>query len=329
MRILFAMTVALGVSAPTLTSTTANSVGYRIDGVASVLGKPEPQPALSLMALRDIEGLVGKLAHLKSATATDIARDEPATNRAGESAALEQGDDDDLAVTVPIEDVCEALAAAAATHGLPIGFFARLIWQESRFDQWARSHAGARGVAQFMPPTAAEFGLHDPFDPIKSVAASARFLRQLRNEFGNLGLAAAAYNAGGGRIRKWLNGQSAMPEETSNYVSIITGHPPQRWTVRKPLEISFALPRRAPCDGVEGLSRSAGAIPHEVKLTELASGLIAEAEAAKRARIAAARAARNKRYAAGRSTKGSAKAAEARTAAAPKAKVRVAMAGAR
>ena len=147
------------------------------------------------------------------------------------------------------------MADAAVAHGLPIGFFARLIWQESRFDQWARSPAGARGVAQFMPPTAAEYGLRDPFDPIESVAASARFLRELREQFGNLGLAAAAYNAGGGRIRKWLNGQSAMPEETRNYVNIITGHPPQRWTVQKPLEISFALPQRAPCDGVEGLSR--------------------------------------------------------------------------
>jgi hypothetical protein len=195
--------------------------------------------------------------------------------------------------------VCEAVADAASAQGLPVGFFARLIWQESRFNQWARSHAGAMGLAQFMPLTAIAYGLQDPFDPLQSVKASARFLRELREQFGNLGLAAAAYNAGGGRIRKWLNGQSSLPEETRNYVNIITGHPPQRWTVQKPLEISFALPHRAPCDGVEGLSREAGKVQHQVQLTGLSIELIQEAEAARRAaKIAAARAARNKRHAA-------------------------------
>ena len=96
-----------------------------------------------------------------------------------------------------------------------------------------------------------------------------------------------------------------MPEETRNYVNIITGHPPQRWTVQKPLEISFALPHRAPCDGVEGLSREAGKVQHDVQLTELSVELIEEAEAARRAaKIAAARAARNKRYAAAKAAKG-------------------------
>ncbi len=137
----------------------------------------------------------------------DVKQDEPGDSRSDERAT----EDEQLPITVDIERVCEALADAAATHGLPIGFFARLIWQESKFDQWARSPVGALGVAQFMPPTAAEYGLQDPFDPIQAVAASARFLRQLRDQFGNLGLAAAAYNAGGGRIRKWLNGQASMP----------------------------------------------------------------------------------------------------------------------
>lgn len=221
-----------------------------------------------------------------------------------ETPVTDQDDDDDLPITVEIERVCEALADAANAQGLPVGFFARLIWQESRFDQWARSPAGAHGVAQFMAPTATEFGLRDRFDPIQSVAASARFLRQLRDQFGNLGLAAAAYNAGGGRIRKWLNGQAALPDETRNYVNIITGHPPQRWTVQKPLQVSFALPRRAPCDGVEGLSRNAGTKPHDVRLTNLSIDLIEEAEAARRAKIAAERAALKKRYAAARAAKG-------------------------
>ena len=279
MRILFALTIAIGISTPTFTPTSANSNGHLVNAGAFNLSAREPQapPALSL---REIEGFVGKLADLAAS---------------GETSSQDQNGND-LAVTVPIERVCEALADAANTYGLPIGFFARLIWQESRFDQWARSRAGAMGVAQFMPLTAAEYGLRDPFDPVAAVAASARFLRQLRDQFGNLGLAAAAYNAGGGKIRKWLNGQTSLPEETQNYVQIITGHAAKRWTVTKPLQVSFALPRKAPCDGVEGLSRTAGAASHDVKLTGLAVDLLEQAAAAQRARIAAARAARHKRH---------------------------------
>ena len=326
MRILFALTVALGVSAPAFTTTTANSVGAHIDEVTPDHQRPDAQQISKPVGEIAVDGLDRELApeaSIGKALGTQGFGATQPTEAKQDDAALDAADPDDdepLPVTVEIERVCEALADAANAQGLPIGFFARLIWQESRFDQWARSPAGARGVAQFMPPTAAEYGLQDPFDPIKSVAASARFLRQLRDQFGNLGLAAAAYNAGGGRIRKWLNGQSALPEETRNYVHVITGHPPQRWTVQRPLEVSFALPRRAPCDGVEGLSRTASAASHEVRLTDLSVELIEEAEAARRAKIAAARAARVKLAAA--------KAAKARRFAAASAKKRVDVASA-
>src|SRR5467141_1920921 len=64
--------------------------------------------------------------------------------------------------------ICDVLAAAAAENDLPVDFFARLIWQESRFDPTAVSRAGAQGVAQFMPATASWRGLADPFDPPRS-----------------------------------------------------------------------------------------------------------------------------------------------------------------
>src|SRR5215472_11263015 len=86
---------------------------------------------------------------------------------------------------------CSALAAAAAQNDLPTDFFARLIWQESRFDPTAVSRARAQGVAQFMPATATWRGLSNPFDPLEAIAESAKLLRDLRREFGNLGLAAA------------------------------------------------------------------------------------------------------------------------------------------
>jgi hypothetical protein len=93
-------------------------------------------------------------------------------------------------VTAAVDGICDALAAAAAENDLPVDFFTRLIWQESRFDPAAVSRAGAQGVAQFMPATASWRGLADPFDPIEAIAKSAKLLHDLRREFGNLGLAA-------------------------------------------------------------------------------------------------------------------------------------------
>src|SRR6516165_10678117 len=133
-----------------------------------------------------------------------------------------------------VAGICDALAAAAAKNDLPADFFARLIWQESRFDPRAVSRAGAQGVAQFMPATASARGLADPFDPIEAIAHSAKLLRDLRREFGNLGLAAAAYNAGSGRVRDWLAGRRVLPGETSAYVRIVTGYSAEQWAGRSP-----------------------------------------------------------------------------------------------
>ena len=130
---------------------------------------------------------------------------------------------------VSTDTICSALAAAAAQNDLPTDFFIRLIWQESRFDPAAVSRAGAQGVAQFMPATANWRGLSNPFDPLEAIAESAKFLRDLRRDFGNLGLAAAAYNAGSGRVRDWLAGRRALPGETRAYVRIVTGYAPEHW----------------------------------------------------------------------------------------------------
>jgi hypothetical protein len=130
---------------------------------------------------------------------------------------------------VTTDTICNALAAAAAENNLPTDFFARLIWQESRFDPAAVSRVGAQGLAQFMPATANWRGLSNPFDPLEAIAESAKLLRDLHREFGNLGLAAAAYNAGSGRVREWLAGRRALPEETRAYVRIITGYSPDQW----------------------------------------------------------------------------------------------------
>jgi hypothetical protein len=129
---------------------------------------------------------------------------------------------------------CLMLESAARAHDLPVEFFARLIWQESNFRAEAigpitRSGERAQGIAQFMPRTASERNLFDPFDPIKALPKAAEFLRELRNRFGNLGLAAAAYNAGPRRVSEWLAGTGGMPAETRNYVLAITGRSVDDW----------------------------------------------------------------------------------------------------
>jgi hypothetical protein len=125
---------------------------------------------------------------------------------------------------------CRFIETSAADHGLPLEFLTRLLWQESSFRASAVSPKGAQGIAQFMPATAAERGLADPFDPAQAIPASARLLSDLRTRFGNLGLAAAAYNAGPGRVADWLAGSDELPWETRNYVAAVTGRAVEDWS---------------------------------------------------------------------------------------------------
>jgi soluble lytic murein transglycosylase-like protein len=160
------------------------------------------------------------------------------------------------------EAMCLMIESAARSQNLPLEFFARVIWQESRFQSDAvgpptRNGQRAQGIAQFMPGTASERRLLDPFDPVQALPKSAEFLAELRQQFGNLGLAAAAYNAGPRRVQEWLAGSGYMPEQTRNYVLAITGMTVDDWAkaggnVRVPDRATsgcrelMALLRRAP-----------------------------------------------------------------------------------
>ena len=137
-----------------------------------------------------------------------------------------------------VDDICRTLAQAATDNELPEEFFTRLIWQESRFDPSAVSPAGAQGIAQFMPQTAAMRGLANAFEPLEALRESASYLRELRTTFrGNLGLAAAAYNAGPGQVEAWLARRRPLPFETQSYVRIITGYGAEAWASATPPEI--------------------------------------------------------------------------------------------
>ena len=152
------------------------------------------------------------------------------------------------------DDICRALEQDAAENELPVEFFARVIWQESRFNARAVSSKGAQGIAQFMPATADYRGLIDPFDPIEALKNSARYLRDLKARFGNLGLAAAAYNAGPGRVSAWLTSRRPLPGETRNYVAIITGWTADEWASANPPKTSeTTIPQGVPCTRLANL----------------------------------------------------------------------------
>ena len=125
--------------------------------------------------------------------------------------------------TAKVGTICKLIAREADDVGMDRDFFARLIWKESRFDAGAISPVGARGIAQFMPYTAAERGLDDPYDIEQAIHHSATYLRDLKGELGNWGLAAAAYNGGINRVKRWAATGGMLPYETENYVAAITG----------------------------------------------------------------------------------------------------------
>lgn len=113
----------------------------------------------------------------------------------------------------------ERIAQLAAKYDLSPALLEALVWQESRWNESARSPVGARGLAQLMPATARAMGV-DPDDPHANLEGGARYLRMQLDAFdGNLELALAAYNAGPGRVQK-AGGIPAI-SETRNYVASI------------------------------------------------------------------------------------------------------------
>ena len=137
-------------------------------------------------------------------------------------------------VVDPRDSICPMIESAAKANGLPVDFFTRVIWRESHFrpdvvGPVTRSGRRAQGIAQFMPATAVERGLAEPFDPMQALPKSGEFLAELREQFGNLGLAAAAYNAGPHRLREFIAGSRDLPLETRNYVLAVTGRAVEDW----------------------------------------------------------------------------------------------------
>jgi hypothetical protein len=113
------------------------------------------------------------------------------------------------------------LARAAQRWNVSATLLAAQIYEESTFNPFARSRAGALGIAQFMPATARAIGLRNPFDPEQAIDAQAHLMRDLLRRFGSVPLALAAYNAGPGAV----SACGCVPNirETRGYVARILG----------------------------------------------------------------------------------------------------------
>jgi soluble lytic murein transglycosylase-like protein len=120
------------------------------------------------------------------------------------------------------EEIDRIIFEVGENQGVDPRFIHAVIWQESKYETRARSHAGAQGLMQLMPATAKRFGCEHPNDPEENITAGTKYLSWLLKRFsGNVELALAGYNAGEGSVDKY----DGIPpyNETQNYVKIITG----------------------------------------------------------------------------------------------------------
>lgn len=120
-----------------------------------------------------------------------------------------------------------AIQAAEIKYSLPADLLSRVLFQESHYradiiSGSTKSSAGAIGIAQFMPRTAADLGIN-PLDPFASIDAAALYLSRLHREFGSWSGALGAYNFGAGNYIKYEQGRVQLPAETVAYISDITG----------------------------------------------------------------------------------------------------------
>jgi soluble lytic murein transglycosylase-like protein len=175
------------------------------------LAVPQPQGATS-------SAFASQLASATTATAASA----PATAATATTGLMATGASE-LPADVPFG---AEITAAAKKHGIDPALLAGLVKQESNFDPNAGSHAGARGLTQLMPGTAAGLGVTDVLDPIQSLDGGAKYLRQQLDAFGgDVTRALAAYNAGPGAVQRY--GGVPPYAETQNYVRIVQANAAQ------------------------------------------------------------------------------------------------------
>ena len=128
----------------------------------------------------------------------------------------------DLPSEAAIRRFAPIVSRAARVHGVDEALVHAVIFAESSYDPDAISPAGASGLMQLMPATAAQYGVRDLFDPAQNVSGGVRLLRDLLAKFdGNVELALAAYNAGAGAVIRAGNRVPPRPETVAYVPKVI------------------------------------------------------------------------------------------------------------
>jgi soluble lytic murein transglycosylase-like protein len=177
--------------------------------IGGVAPTPTPPPATS--------GAFASQLATASAVPAATAAAAPATSF---NAGVQPGAASELPAGTPFG---AEITAAAKRHGLDPALLAGLVKQESGFDPGAVSPAGAQGLTQLMPGTAAGLGVTDPLDPAQALEGGAKYLREQLDRFGgDVARALAAYNAGPGAVQRY--GGIPPYAETQNYVRAVQAH---------------------------------------------------------------------------------------------------------
>jgi soluble lytic murein transglycosylase-like protein len=186
-----------------------DAVVARVAELQALMGAASPAPAPAPTAFA---------AELATATAASAPAAAPTA-----TASLMSVGASELPPDVPFG---AEITAAAKKHGIDPALLAGLVKQESGFNPNAGSPAGARGLAQLMPATAAGLGVTDVLDPIQNLDGGAKYLRQQLDAFGgDVTRALAAYNAGPGAVQRY--GGVPPYAETQNYVRIVQANAAQ------------------------------------------------------------------------------------------------------
>ena len=183
----------------------------RITALQALIAGAAPQPVQT-----QTSSFASQLADASATTLT------PATGATAATASTAPAGSSQLPADVPYG----AEITAAAKHGIDPALLAGLVKQESGFNPSAGSPAGARGLTQLMPATAAGLGVTNVLDPAQNLDGGAKYLRQQLDAFGgDVTRALAAYNAGPGAVQRY--GGVPPYAETQNYVRIVQANAAQ------------------------------------------------------------------------------------------------------